>query len=193
MAISAKYVGDLSGAAQPVLMRYAMNNSKMTVGDWVTCKSTGNTDGYIDIAVTAKGALGVVQGFIHADGRPVTANDAGGHTVLPASGGINASSVTPSADGLVFALVITSPTAVFSQVVATAPTSTTQYIGGCGDLTTLTSGAQTMEVVAAGTFAGKSLAVVPWNSLTGIDANDSTRLTVVNRENELFTATDTSD
>lgn len=179
-----KYVGDLNGSSQPVLMKVPLNNVKLSVGDAVTLFNSAQA-GYLGLAVTVKSILGVLVGFVHADGRPVTPKD------LPASAtttstGPTCLDLTVNADGDAYGLVSVSPTAVYSIVVATAPTAGTIYAGGGGDITTVTSGGQKMEVVSAGTWSGKTLLVVPWNSYTGIDANDATRETVVIKENELF-------
>ena len=175
MAISAKYIGDLSGTTQPTLLTVPCNNVALAVGDFVTLFNSAQA-GYLGICVTVKSILGVIVGFVNPDGTPLAA----------ATGQVNDVSETASSDGSINALVSVSPTAVYSVVVATAPTAGTHYIGGGGDITTVTSGAQTMEVVAAGTWSGKTLLVVPFNSVTGIDQNDSTRLTCIIKESELF-------
>lgn len=188
MAISLKYVGDLNGASQPVLMKVPMNNVKMSVGDAV-CLGNSAQAGYLGLAIDAQSLFGVIQGFVYTStGLPVTPSNLGGHTTT--STGAVCLDVTPSADGLVSALVSVSPTAVYSVVTTTAPVATTYYSGMKANLAVVTSGAQTMTIPSAATTAG--LMVVPYNSATGIDANDATRLTVVIHQNEIWSVYDAS-
>lgn len=186
MAVSLQYVGDLSGTTQPTLLKVPMNNVKMSVGDAVTLGNSAQA-GYLGLAIASKSILGVVMGFVKPNGEPITPQN------LPASAtttstGPTCLDLTPSADGDAHALVSVSPTAVYAIVVATAPTAGTQYIGGGGDITTITSGAQTLEVVSAGTITGKTCHVVPFGTTTGIDPDDSTRLRVMIKEQEYFNA-----
>jgi hypothetical protein len=186
MAISLKYVGDLNGSSQPVLLKIPMNNVKMSIGDAVNLGNSAQA-GYLGLAIDAQSLFGVIQGFVHPDGRPVTPSD------LPASAtttstGVNVMDLTISADGDAHALVSVSPTAVYSVVTTTAPVAATHYSGMKANLAVITSGAQTMTIPSAATTAG--LMVIPWNSKTGLDVNDSTRLTVVIHQNEIWSVYD---
>jgi hypothetical protein len=176
-AESFKLVGDLSGNQQPMLLKVPMDNVAMCVGDSVTLFNSASA-GYLGLNVTTKSILGVIQGIVNPDGTPRTAS----------TGSVNQVSGpgTSGTDGDTYALVSVSPTAVYSVPVATAPTAGTQYIGGGADVTTVTSGAQTIEVVSAGTWSGKTCLVVPFGTKTGIDPFDSTRLRVIIKESELF-------
>lgn len=184
MAVSCKYIGDLNSGSQPTFLKLPMNNVKMSVGDAVTLANSAQA-GYVGLAIAAKSIIGVIQGFIFPDGTPVTPQN------LPASASTTSTGpvcmdLTINADGDAYALVNTSPTAIYSIPCSTAPTATTFYGGGGADFDAITTAAQTVEVTAAGTWSGKTWICVPFNSKTGIDANDSTRLTFMLKESELF-------
>jgi hypothetical protein len=184
MAISFKYVGDLNGGSHPVLVKVPMNNVKMSVGDSVVMAISAQA-GYLGLSIAAKSIFGVIQGFVKPNGEPITPQNLPASATTTSTGPV-CMDLTISADGDAHALVSVSPTAVYAVPVSTAPTAGTQYVGGGGDLDAITSGAQTLEVVSAGTWSGKTLLVVPFGTTTGIDPKDSTRLRVIIKENELF-------
>lgn len=187
MAISFKYVGDLNGSSQPVLMTVPMNNVKMSVGDVVTVANSAQA-GYLGLGVAGKPVLGVLQGFVFPDGRPVTPGN------LPASAtttstGPTCLDLTISADGDAFGVVSVSPTAVYSVPGATTP-STSTYYGGTGCDIVIATGAQTLTLGTPGTTTGLQAQIIAYGTGSrgrrGVDENDASRVYAILQENELF-------
>jgi hypothetical protein len=181
-----KYVGDLNGSAHPTIMTVPLNNVKMTVGDCVALALSAQA-GYLGLATTSKPMLGVLIGFVHKDGRPVTPSD------LPASAtttskGPTCLDLTVSADGDALGQVSVSQTAVYSAGCNTAPTSTTYY-GGTGCAVTIATGAQYITLGTPGTVTDLDTMIIPWGmgqGLKGIDVNDANRAYVIFSSHELF-------
>lgn len=186
MAVSFRHVGDLAGNQHSVTMTVPLDNVKISVGDVVTVANSAQA-GYCGLGVAAKPVLGVVSGFVHKDGRPITPQDLGGHTT--ASTGPVCMDLTASSDGAAFAQVEVSRTAVYSVPAASTP-STTTYYGGTGCDIVITTGAQTVTLGTPGTTTALSTMIIPWGTgargKRGVDEQDPTRVYVILTENELF-------
>jgi hypothetical protein len=179
-----KYVGDLTGANHPALLRVPLSASvSFYVGDWISLSNSAAT-GYGGLPVTAKSILGVIDSFELPDGTPVTASNLNGATNLTT----NMSSVlglTVSATAAsIFAKVSVSPSAVYSMITSTAPVATTYYAGMETNFAVITAGLQTLTIPS--TTSDAAFYVVPFNgSKTGIDPNDKTRIFVTCVKNEM--------
>jgi hypothetical protein len=167
-------------------MTVPLDNVKVSVGDVVTVANSAQA-GYCGLGVAAKPVLGVLQGFVHADGTPITPQNLGGHTT--ASVGPVCNDLTASSDGAAFAIVSVSPTAVYSVPGATTP-STTTYYGGTGCDIVITTGAQTVTLGTPGTTTALQAQIISYGTGTrgrrGVCEDDATRVYVILQENELF-------
>lgn len=180
------YVGDLNGNSQPTIMHVPLNNVKMSVGDCVALALSAQA-GYLGLATTSKPMLGVLTGFVHKDGRPVTPTDLpSGATTT--STGPTCLNLTVSADGDAVGQVSISPTAVYSAGTNTTPTAATFY-GGTGCAVTIATGAQYVTLGTPGTVTDLDTMIIPWGmgqGLKGIDVNDANRVYVIFSSHELF-------
>jgi hypothetical protein len=167
-------------------MTVPLDNVKMSVGDVVTVANSAQA-GYLGLGVAGKPVLGVLTGFVHSDGTPITPQNLGGHTT--ASVGPVCDDLTASSDGAAFGQVSVSPSAVYSALAASTP-STTTYYGGTGCDIVITTGAQTVTLGTPGTTTALSTMIIPWGTGTrgkrGVDEADATRVNVIFTENELF-------
>lgn len=181
-----RFFGTIGGVGRKLMKIKLGNSQTFEIGDLVKTYSNG----VADLAAVATPALGVITGFVDANGTPLPDSA----VVAGTASGVTQRSVTTDATNSTnyYALVDVSKDTIYSASVSgTLGTTASSNLMGCWIGLNSAGGdyGQLLESTASRTAHSATAAMNNFYSL-GLDPNDSTRLLVILANSEMATQID---